>query len=129
MTEVQEIIADGPEDSVTYDQQAVGKGTGPFKNEKFLRKYVSRRLLALDEGEIAALMTAMRQLGVGSQVVPKWVAGSLNAPLARNKIDERSLFGTIEWNAARGSPHFLSKHAAYSWKNLVEVWGEQLDES
>ena len=32
-----------------------------------LRKYVSRRLLALSEGEIAALMTAMRKVGVGSQ--------------------------------------------------------------
>ena len=32
-----------------------------------LRKYVPRRLLALSEGEIAALTTAMRQLGVGSQ--------------------------------------------------------------
>ena len=34
---------------------------------EFLRKYVSRRLLTLSEGEIAALMTAMRYLGVGSQ--------------------------------------------------------------
>ena len=34
---------------------------------EFLQKYVSRRLLALSEGEIAGLMTAVRQLGVGSQ--------------------------------------------------------------
>ena len=34
---------------------------------EFVRKYVSRRLLALREGEIAALMTAMREDGVGSQ--------------------------------------------------------------
>ena len=34
---------------------------------EFLRKYVSRRLLALSEGEIAALTTATRQIGVGSQ--------------------------------------------------------------
>ena len=34
----------------------------------FFRTYVSRRLLSLSEGEIAALMTAMRQLGIGSQV-------------------------------------------------------------
>ena len=34
---------------------------------EFLWKYVSRKLLALSEGEIAALTTAMRQLGVGSQ--------------------------------------------------------------
>ena len=36
-----------------------------YKGE-FLWK-VSRRLLALSEGEIVALTTAMRQLGVGSQ--------------------------------------------------------------
>ena len=34
---------------------------------EFLRKHLSRRLLALSEGEIAALTAAMRQLGVGSQ--------------------------------------------------------------
>ena len=34
---------------------------------EFLRKYDSRRLLALNEGEIAALTTAMQQLEVGSQ--------------------------------------------------------------
>ena len=33
--------------------------------EEFVRKYVSRRLLALCEGEIAAF-TALRQRGVGS---------------------------------------------------------------
>ena len=31
------------------------------------KKCVSRRLLALSEGEIAAFMTATRQVGVGSQ--------------------------------------------------------------
>ena len=31
-----------------------------------LRKYVSRRLLALSEGELAALTTSMRQIGVGT---------------------------------------------------------------
>ena len=67
----------------------------------FLRKHVSRRLLVLSEGEIASLKTAMRQLGVGSQggsdalaifhqlIYDEWVAGSLNAPLARVKIDEK----------------------------------------
>ena len=33
----------------------------------FVRKCVSKRLLALSEGDIAALTTAMRQVGVGSQ--------------------------------------------------------------
>ena len=68
MTEAQEITADVPEDCVMHDQQAVDpKTVRPFQMGEFLRKYVSRRLLALSEGEIAALTTAMRQLGVGSQ--------------------------------------------------------------
>ena len=58
---------------------------------------VSRRLLALNEGEIAALTLAMRQLGVGSQggaealvifhqlLYDVWTAGSLNIPLVKNK--------------------------------------------
>ena len=54
-TEAQEITVDIPEQCVTYGLW------------DFLRKYVSRRLLALTEGEIAALTTAMRKLGVGSQ--------------------------------------------------------------
>ena len=96
-----------------------------------MRKYASRRLLALSEGEIGALMTAMRQLGVGSQggaealaifrklIHDEWVAGSLSAPLARIKVDERKCFGMIEWNAARkAAANFLPKHAAVAvWKH------------
>ena len=33
---------------------------------EFLRKYVSRRLLALSEEDNAALTTSMRQIGVGT---------------------------------------------------------------
>ena len=53
-----------------------------------------RRLLALNEGEIAALTTAVRQLGVGSQgraealaifhqlIFDEWTSRTLGAPLA-----------------------------------------------
>ena len=75
LTEVQEITADVLEDSVMHDQQAVDpRKVRPIRMGEFLRKYVSRRLLALSEGEIAALMTAMRQLGVGW--IPWWCRGS-----------------------------------------------------
>ena len=68
LTEAQEITADVPEENVTKDQQVVDtKKVRPIQMGEFLRKCVSRRLLALSEGEIAALTTAMRQLGVGSQ--------------------------------------------------------------
>ena len=68
LTEPQEVTTDVREDSVLYDQQAVDPKKGrPTQIGEFLRKYVSRRLLALREGEIAAPVTAMRQLGVGFQ--------------------------------------------------------------
>ena len=70
LTEAETITADIAEGQVTY---AIPNGTvrdqsvRPVQMGEFLRKYVSRRLLALSEGEIAALMTAMRRVGVGSQ--------------------------------------------------------------
>ena len=55
LAEAQEATTDVPEDSVTYDQQDVDpKKVRPIQMGEFLRKYVSRRLLALSEGEIAA---------------------------------------------------------------------------
>ena len=64
LTEAQEVTTDVPEDSVMYDQQdVVPEKVRPIQMEEFLRKYVSRRLLVLSEGEIAALTTSMRQIG------------------------------------------------------------------
>ena len=55
LTEAQEATTDVPEDSVMYDQQDVGpKKVRPIQMGEFLRKYISRRLLALSQGEIAA---------------------------------------------------------------------------
>ena len=80
---------------------------------EFLRKCVSRRLLALSEGESASLMTATRQLGVGSQsgaealaifhqlLCDEWAEGSLTEPLARIKVDKKNCFGMIEWRAEK----------------------------
>ena len=71
-------------------------------------KYVSNRV-ALSEGEIAALTTSMRQLGVGSQggaealatfvqlIFDEWTSGTLDTPLARIKVDEKLL-----WNELNG---------------------------
>ena len=100
--EAEEITADVPEDSVQYDQQQVDpKKVRPIQMGEFLWKYVSRKLLALSEGEIAALMTAMRQLGVGSQFGPEavaifhkllndeWAEGSLTEAFARVKVDDK----------------------------------------
>ena len=110
LTEAQEISADVPEDSVLCDQEAVvPKEVQPIQMGEFLRKYVSRRFFAFSEGEIAALTTAMRQLGVGSQggtealavfhqlIYDECATGSLNEPPARIKVDEKNC---IEWKAA-----------------------------
>ena len=61
--------------------------------------HFSRRLLALNGGDIEALTLAVRQLGVGSQdgarrshlsatPVRRWLAGSLNIPLTRKIASE-----------------------------------------
>ena len=67
LMEAQEATTDVPEDSVMYEQQGVdSEKVTPIQMGESLRKYVSRRLLALGEGEIVALTTSMRQIGVGT---------------------------------------------------------------
>ena len=68
------------------------------------RKYVSRRLLALSEGDIAALTVAMRQIEVGTEggfeaffmlrplLYDEWTAGTIVTPLARITVDEKNFF-------------------------------------
>ena len=89
LTEAQEITADIPEERIAYDPEGVDPKSSSYPDGK----YVSRRLLALSEGEIAALTTAMRQLGVGSEggaealaiflqlIYDEWASGSLVTPL------------------------------------------------
>ena len=95
-----------------------------------MRTYVSRLLLALSEGEIAALTAAMRHLGVGSQdplIFDEWTSGTLDTPLARIKVDERNGFGMNEWGALRNSAScLLPKHAAVAgWKHRALSFVEQ----
>ena len=98
---------------------------------EFLRKYVSRRLLALSEREIAALTTSMRQIGVGTPggagglaifhqlLYDEWMTGSLSGPLARIKVDEKNCFGIIEWQAVReAASRFHPKHTQQQHGNI-----------
>ena len=74
---------------------------------EFLRKYLSRPLLALSEGELAALTTSMRQTRVGTPggaealsifhqlLYDEWMTGSLREPLARINVDEKNCIGMI----------------------------------
>ena len=117
--------------SCTTSRKLTPKKVRPVQMGEFLWKCVSRRLLVLSEGEIAALTTAMRQLGVGSQggaealaifrqlLYDEWAAGSLTEPLARIKVNEKNCFGMIEWKAVReAASRFLPKHnAAATWEH------------
>ena len=140
LTEAQEATTDVPEDCVTYDQQDVDpKRVRPIQVGEFLRKCVSRRLLALSEGEIAAPTTTMRQIQVGTPggaealathhqlLYDEWMTGSLSGPLARIKVDEKNCFGMIEWQAVReAASRFLPKHtAAAAWKHRNVSFVEQ----
>ena len=65
LTEAQAITADIPDERITHDQSEVDpKKVRLIQVGDFKRKSVSRRLLALSEGAIAALTAPMRQLGV-----------------------------------------------------------------
>ena len=104
-----------------------------------MRKCVSRRLLAISKGEIAALATSMRQIGVGTPggaealailhqaLKDEWMTGSLSGPQARIKVDEKKCFGMIEWNVVReAASRFLPKHmAAAAWKRRNVSFVEQ----
>ena len=73
----------------------------PIQMGELVGKYVSRRLWALSEGEVAAFKAAMRQLGVDSQrraealaifhqlIFDEWASGTLDQPPARIKVDEK----------------------------------------
>ena len=52
LTEAQEITADIPEERITHDHSEVDPNkVRPIQMVEFLRKYVSRRLQALSEGQ------------------------------------------------------------------------------
>ena len=107
LTEAQEITADIPQERVTCDQEGVDpqKFVPSIQMGEFLRKDVSRRRLALSEGQIAAFTTAMRLLGVGSQggakahhlppAHPRWMGvRMLGHPVGQNQSGRQELF----WN-------------------------------
>ena len=132
------VTADIPENSVTHVPPAVEgcnsfdpKRVRPLQVGENVRKYISRRLAALSEHEIGALVTALRKGGVGTQgraealaifhqrICDEWKAGLLAMLLACIKVDEKNCFGMIEWSAVRNSAaSFLAKRAgAAAWKH------------
>jgi hypothetical protein len=111
----------------------------PIQMGEFLRKYVSRRLLALSATDITRIMVSTRQLGVGTSggaealaifhqlVYGEWIAGGLRGPLARIKIDEKNCFGMLEWGGIRkATRRGLPRHwAVTSWKHAQPSFVEQ----
>ena len=72
LIEVEAITADvqvtlAAQGDTPRDKDVDSKKVRPIQMGEFVRNYVSWRLLAPSEDEIAAIMTAMRHLGVGSQ--------------------------------------------------------------
>ena len=106
---------------------------------EFLRKWVSRRLLILNEGDMARVMTAMRQFGngvpCGTETIAifhqllhdMWQAGELPTALARIKVDEKNCFGMLRWKSIRkAAKEALPRHyAVASWKHRGASFVEQ----
>ncbi len=113
----------------------------PIQMGEWLRRWVSRRNLALNKADIEKVTVAMRQLGVGTaggaealalfqQVVYElWKEGRLERPLARVKIDETNCFGRLEWPAIRRAVHeALPRHFPVTcWKHAAVSHVEQRD--
>ena len=88
-----------------------------MKMGEFLRKYVSRRLLALSEGEIAALTTSMRQVGVGAP------GGAVALAIFHHQSRREKLFlgDRVEGSARGGGAVSPQAHSSSSVETLERV--------
>ena len=144
-----DVVGVGPEVSQTGDvtmeeepalpAEAARPQVRPIQMGEHLRKWVTKRLQHLNEADINRVMTAMRQLGVGTSggaealatlhqlLYEIWRDGELERPLARIKVDERNCFGSLEWPAIRkASLEALLRHFAVAcWKHAEESTVEQ----
>ena len=128
----------------TTEESAVGQvattpKVRPVQMGEFLRKWVSRRLMVLNSGDVSRVMMAMRQLGVGVSAGAEalaffhqtlfeiWKAGELVRPLARIKVDEKNCFGMLEWKAVRqAAKESLPRQSAVTcWKHQAPSHVEQ----
>ena len=111
----------------------------PIQIGEFLRRWVSRRLLALSRGDTSRVMLAMRQLGVGMpggaealatfhQLLHEvWANDELDVVLARVKVDESNCYGSLEWPAIRkATAAALPRHLpVLCWKHAAASEAEQ----
>ena len=108
-------------DGTSHNQAVDPKKVRPTQMVDIVRKYMSRRLLALSEHAIAALMRVCTQGGAEALamlhqlIFDVWISVSLDTPFARIKADEQ----LIEWNVARNSASsLLPRHVGVAgWKH------------
>ena len=106
-------------------------GVRPIQMGEFLRKHVTRRMLAVDKRRIQCSMTNARQWGVGVSggteaiihthyaIEELYFKGKLARPLAVIQVDQNNMFGSLEWSSIRDAmldevPNFA---ASTSWKH------------
>ena len=126
-----EINACEPELQKKVTAQGVRPLVRPIQAGEFLRRFTSKRLLALDRDDFAAIATSMRQFGAGVpggaealihfQKMVNIVArkGLARVPLCRISIDQSNFFGSIDWHAIRAEvAEALPRRAAIeAWKH------------
>ena len=112
---------------------------GHMQMGEFLRKWISRRLLALNKADVGKVSVAMRALGGGTPggaealaefhqlIYELWQSGGLQCPLARIKVDEKNCFGRLEWPAVRSAVYeTLPRHYPVTcWKHRAVSEVEQ----
>ena len=113
----------------------------PIQMGEFLRKYITRRLQALDKRRIQCSMVNARQWGVGTPggteaivhvhqcIEELYFEGSLPTPLAVVQVDQNNMFGNLEWRGIRDAMMDEVPHVAAStaWKHLSPSQVEQPD--
>eukprot|EP00973_Karenia_brevis_P094219 12421357-Karenia_brevis.AAC.1 len=87
----------------------------PIQMGEFLRKWMTRRLLAIQKIPIQCAMTAARQWGVGTPggaeaiiyahhgIEELFFEGKLPSALAVIQVDQNNMFGNLDWESIRAS--------------------------
>ena len=113
----------------------------PIQMGEFLRKYITRRLQALDRRRIQCSMVNARQWGVGTAggteaiihlhygIEELYRKGSLPRPLAAIQIDQNNMFGNLDWKGIREAvmDEVPSLAASTAWKHAAASEVEQPD--
>jgi hypothetical protein len=106
----------------------------PIQCGEFLRKLCSKRLLKFNQTHVRAVVTSLRQWGVGisggaesiahihNQLDKAWRAGKLKGPLMVIQVDEENFFGSVDWQASRAATasRLPDRSSSIAWKQSHE---------